>query len=74
MAIHRKDLMVLLKPYYWINIILTCSYVFCKKTDILCQYIFAPTEKTCELDAVSTYHFYKIIECAMNFEMFLLYH
>jgi len=42
---------LLLKPYYWINIIMTCSYVFCKKTDVLCHCIFAPTEQTCEFDA-----------------------
>lgn len=53
MAIHRKDFMLLLKPYYWVNILLTFSYVFCKKTNYICQYIFAPTEKTCELDVVS---------------------
>ncbi|KAL5238180.1 hypothetical protein ACI65C_005590 [Semiaphis heraclei] len=51
MVIQKKELILLLKPYYWINIILTCSYVFCKKTDIFCQYIFSPTEKNCELDA-----------------------
>lgn len=51
--IPKKELMLLLKPYYWINIILTCSYVFCKKTSFLCHYIFTPTEKTCEFDNVS---------------------
>ncbi|XP_060848344.1 thioredoxin-related transmembrane protein 2 homolog [Rhopalosiphum padi] len=51
MVIQKKELLVLLKPYYWVNIILTCSYVFCKKTDIFCQYLFSPTEKICELDA-----------------------
>ncbi|CAH1732879.1 hypothetical protein AGLY_014447 [Aphis glycines] len=51
MLIQRKELIALLKPYYWVNILLTCSYVFCKKTDIFCQYLFSPTEGTCELDA-----------------------
>jgi len=55
MVIQKKELLVLLKPYYWVNIILTCSYVFCKKTDIFCQYLFSPTEKICELDAVSNF-------------------
>ncbi|VVC41306.1 Hypothetical protein CINCED_3A005275 [Cinara cedri] len=50
MLIQKKELLLLLKPYYWVNIILTCSYVFCKKTDILCNYIFAAAEKPCELD------------------------
>lgn len=53
MVIQKKELALLLKPYYWVNILLTCSYVFCKKTDFFCNYIFAPTEKTCEFDAVS---------------------
>lgn len=55
MLIQRKELIALLKPYYWVNILLTCSYVFCKKTDIFCQYLFSPTEGTCELDAVSNF-------------------
>lgn len=58
MVIQKKELALLLKPYYWVNILLTCSYVFCKKTDFFCNYIFAPTEKTCEFDAVSNYFFY----------------
>jgi len=55
MLIQRKELIALLKPYYWVNILLTCSYVFCKKTNIFCQYLFSPTEGTCELDAVSNF-------------------
>lgn len=55
MLIQRKELITLLKPYYWVNILLTCSYVFCKKTDIFCQFLFSPTEGTCELDAVSNF-------------------
>lgn len=54
MVIQKKELKLLLKPYYFINLILTCSYVFCKKTDIICHNIFAPADKPCELDTVSS--------------------
>lgn len=53
MVIQKKELMLLLKPYYWVNLLLTCSYVFCKKTEVICHYIFTPSENSCELDAVS---------------------
>lgn len=55
MVIQKKELVLLLKPYYWVNIFLTCSYVLCKKLDILCRYIFIATDKICEFDAVSNY-------------------
>lgn len=61
MVIQKKELLLLLKPYYWVNIALTCSYVFCKKMDLFCQYIFSPTEKTCEFDTVSDLAFKRLI-------------
>lgn len=52
MVVQKKELVLLLKPYYWVNIVLTCSFVLCKKVDFLCRYVFAPTDKTCEFDVV----------------------
>lgn len=73
MVIQKKELKLLLKPYYFMNIILTCSYVFCKKTDIICNYIFAPTDKTCELDAVSSYFINKPFNVLCYFLIILCY-
>lgn len=58
MVIQKKELMMLLKPYYWVNLILSCSYVFCKKLDVLCHFVFTPTEDSCELDTVSNILFF----------------
>lgn len=48
-----KDLRTLLKPYYWINICMSFSYIIAKKMPVLCQYTFPNSESKCELDAVS---------------------
>ncbi|KAK7580390.1 hypothetical protein V9T40_001019 [Parthenolecanium corni] len=45
-----NDLKTLLKPYYWINILMSFSYLIAKKTPILCQYTFPHSEAKCELD------------------------
>ncbi|XP_050425505.1 thioredoxin-related transmembrane protein 2 homolog [Adelges cooleyi] len=50
MIVPKKDLLVLLKPYYWVNVMLTCSFVFCKKNDYVCRHLFEPTDTSCELD------------------------
>ncbi|XP_050529913.1 thioredoxin-related transmembrane protein 2 homolog [Daktulosphaira vitifoliae] len=50
MIVQKKELLILLKPYYWVNIILTCSYVFCKKCEIICNILFVQNENSCQLD------------------------
>lgn len=47
----KKDLRLLLKPYYFINILLSLSYIISKRIPIVCNYVFAQAE--CELDGVS---------------------
>ncbi|XP_045456726.1 thioredoxin-related transmembrane protein 2 homolog [Melitaea cinxia] len=48
----NKDLRQLLKPYYWVNILLSISYVVSKRTNIICGYLFP--ESDCELDSRET--------------------
>ncbi|XP_015600135.1 thioredoxin-related transmembrane protein 2 homolog [Cephus cinctus] len=48
----KKDLRLLLKPYYLVNIIISLSYIICKRMPIICHYVFAQTE--CELDGRET--------------------
>ncbi|KAK9681026.1 Thioredoxin [Popillia japonica] len=48
----KKDLIQLCKPYYVVNLILTFSYIICKRTPILCTYLFATDD--CELDGRET--------------------
>ncbi|XP_055380989.1 thioredoxin-related transmembrane protein 2 homolog [Condylostylus longicornis] len=51
----KKDLKLLVKPYYWINILLSLSYVIAKRTPILCNYVFYhKNEERCELDGRET--------------------
>lgn len=47
----KKDFKLLLRPYYYINIFLSLSYLFAKKLPLLCGYMFAPSETQCELDS-----------------------
>lgn len=47
----KKDLRLLLKPYYFINILLSLSYIVSKRVPFVCNYVFAQAE--CELDGVS---------------------
>ncbi|XP_076232211.1 thioredoxin-related transmembrane protein 2 homolog isoform X2 [Calliopsis andreniformis] len=44
----KKDLRLLVKPYYVINILLSVSYIIAKRIPIICNYVFAQAE--CELD------------------------
>ncbi|XP_023949986.2 thioredoxin-related transmembrane protein 2 homolog [Bicyclus anynana] len=44
-----KDLRQLLKPYYWVNILLSVTYIVCKRTVIICNILFP--ESDCELDS-----------------------
>ncbi|XP_066603170.1 thioredoxin-related transmembrane protein 2 homolog [Prorops nasuta] len=48
----KKDLRLLVKPYYLINLLLSISYVVSKRIPIVCNYIFAQAE--CELDGRET--------------------
>lgn len=49
---YKADLRQLLKPYYWFNIILSMSYVTCKRTGIICNFLFPSSD--CELDSRET--------------------
>lgn len=53
----QQDLRLLIKPYYWVNILLSLTYIAAKKTPILCDilhpYLF-PHEETCEFDSRET--------------------
>lgn len=50
----KKDLSLLLKPYYWVNILLSVSYLAAKKLPVLCSYMFPSKENECELDGRET--------------------
>lgn len=55
----KKDLILLIKPYYWVNILLSVSYLLAKKAPGLCSYLFTATKKAesesaCELDSRET--------------------
>lgn len=53
----QKDLRLLAKPYYWVNVILSLTYIIAKKTPVLCNelhpYLFGH-EETCEFDSRET--------------------
>ncbi|XP_063371358.1 thioredoxin-related transmembrane protein 2 homolog [Cydia amplana] len=48
----KKDLRQLLKPYYWVNILLSISYVTAKRTSVICNFLFPDVD--CELDSRET--------------------
>ncbi|KAJ0169725.1 hypothetical protein K1T71_014331 [Dendrolimus kikuchii] len=48
----KSDLRQLLKPYYWFNILLSISYVTCKRTAVICNSLFPDVD--CELDSRET--------------------
>lgn len=48
----KGDLRQLLKPYYWVNILLSVSYVTCKRTSLICNFLFPDSD--CELDSRET--------------------
>lgn len=51
----KQDLVLLIKPYYWINIILSISYLVAKKAPYVCSYMFPIKEgDACELDSRET--------------------
>ncbi|XKL67524.1 hypothetical protein PGB90_003015 [Kerria lacca] len=46
----KDDLKTLLKPYYWINILMSFSYLLAKKMPVVCSYTFPKSDVLCELD------------------------
>lgn len=48
----QKDMVLLLKPYYWVNILLSFSYFIAKRGPIICNYTFQ--QESCELDSRET--------------------
>uniref|UniRef100_A0A1B6MRG7 Thioredoxin domain-containing protein n=1 Tax=Graphocephala atropunctata TaxID=36148 RepID=A0A1B6MRG7_9HEMI len=46
-----KDIRLLCKPYYYVNIILSISYIISKKLPILCSFVFSSSESQCEFDS-----------------------
>ncbi|XP_046675508.1 thioredoxin-related transmembrane protein 2 homolog [Homalodisca vitripennis] len=46
-----KDIRLLFKPYYYVNIILSLSYIVSKKLPFLCSFIFPSSESQCEFDS-----------------------
>ncbi|XP_067015422.1 thioredoxin-related transmembrane protein 2 homolog [Anabrus simplex] len=47
----KQDLVLLLKPYYLINIILSLSYIVAKKSPGICTIIFPNSQPLCEFDS-----------------------
>jgi hypothetical protein len=53
----KKDLRLVIKPYYWINILLSLTYIIAKKLPVLCNYLHPymfPHEEVCEFDGRET--------------------
>lgn len=51
----KKDLNLLLKPYYWVNILLSLSYIIAKRGPYVCSYLLpAEANGECELDSRET--------------------
>ncbi|KAH8418373.1 hypothetical protein KR222_004512 [Zaprionus bogoriensis] len=49
----KKQLKILAKPYYWLNILLAVSYLIAKKTNAICTRIFpqAAKDEVCDMDS-----------------------
>lgn len=50
----KRDLSLLTKPYYWVNILLSISFLVAKKMPGVCSYLFPSKEDECELDSRET--------------------
>jgi len=53
----KKDLVLLTKPYYWVNILLSLTYIGAKKAPIVCDYLHPylfQHEEVCEFDSRET--------------------
>lgn len=47
----KKDLVLLFKPYYFVNILLSLSYILAKKFPMSCWLLFPASYPQCELDS-----------------------
>ncbi|XP_075212799.1 thioredoxin-related transmembrane protein 2 homolog [Lycorma delicatula] len=47
----KKDFKLLFKPYYYVNIFLSFSYLVAKKLPFLCTYLHPQSDTQCELDS-----------------------
>lgn len=49
----KKELKILAKPYYWVNILLAVSFLIAKKTNAICTRVFpqAAKEDVCDMDS-----------------------
>lgn len=50
----KKDLILLLKPYYWVNILLSLSHFIAKRGPFVCNFFFKSKDDKCELDSRET--------------------
>lgn len=50
----KKDFRLLSKPYYWVNILLSLSYLIAKRAPYICTYMLPSSENECELDGRET--------------------
>lgn len=52
----KKDISLLLKPYYWVNILLSLSYLIAKRAPVVCSKLLPVDAATgdCELDSRET--------------------
>ncbi|XP_065081222.1 thioredoxin-related transmembrane protein 2 homolog [Ochlerotatus camptorhynchus] len=53
----KKDLILLIKPYYWVNILMSISYIAAKRAPMICNYLWTylfNQEDQCELDGRET--------------------
>ncbi|KAJ8869165.1 hypothetical protein PR048_030735 [Dryococelus australis] len=47
----KEDFSLLLKPYYFVNLFLSLSYLTAKKAPVVCSFVFPQSETQCELDS-----------------------
>ncbi|XP_053695414.1 thioredoxin-related transmembrane protein 2 homolog [Sabethes cyaneus] len=53
----KKDVVLLIKPYYWVNILMSISYIAAKRAPMICNYLWTylfNQQDQCELDGRET--------------------
>uniref|UniRef100_A0A1Q3FAY1 Putative thioredoxin-like protein n=1 Tax=Culex tarsalis TaxID=7177 RepID=A0A1Q3FAY1_CULTA len=53
----KKDVVLLIKPYYWVNILMSISYILAKRAPMICNYLWTylfNQADQCELDGRET--------------------
>lgn len=53
----KKDVVLLIKPYYWVNILMSLSYIVAKRAPMICNYVWTylfNQADQCELDGRET--------------------